>query len=180
MTNPRQRRKIRNPNSKVSRKAKVVKGTFTVDPTLQKHWDRSKTLEQNFRRVGLSNRINGDIGKRTTQRKMEDWNWKRREMVVGGELEGFDSEEEIFQELESIFCKESAEPTQAVLDLETKAQELASKVVSQERTLSEYERSYISNLTSKYGNDYSRMFMDIKLNIRQLTANQLQRLAEKL
>ncbi|PJF16949.1 hypothetical protein PSACC_03227 [Paramicrosporidium saccamoebae] len=180
MTNPRQRRKTRNPNSKVSRKPKVVKETYTVDPTLQRHWDKSKTLEQNFRRVGLSNRINGDIGKRATQRKMEDWNWKRREMVVGGELKGFDSEEEIFQELEGIFRKESAEPTQAVLDLETKAQELALKVVPHERILSEYERSYISNLTSKYGSNYDRMFMDIKLNVRQLTANQLQRMAEKL
>jgi hypothetical protein len=176
----RQRRKTKNPHSKVKRKNKVVKQTYIVDPTLQKYWDKDKTLEQNFHRAGLSSCVNGDIGKRSTQKKMEEWNWKRREMVVNGELEGFDSEEEIFQELESIFSKKENEPTAAVAALETKAQELNARVVPHERILTENERSYISKLIAKHSDNYDKMFMDIKLNFLQLTAHKLQKLAERL
>lgn len=180
MATVRQRRKTKNPNTKVRQRNRIVKETVILEPTLERHWDRSKTLEQNFRTVGLANRINKDISKRMTQKRLQEWNWKRREMVKKGELEGYDSEEEIFTELEGIFAKgEVTHQTDVVTELEEKANETASKSVPRIRQLSEYEQAYITRLVTKYGDDYDRMFMDIKLNERQLTANQLRKLAEK-
>jgi nucleolar protein 16 len=180
MVSVRRRRANKNPNSKVSRRSRVVKKAVIVEPTLENHWNRSRTLEQNFNTVGLVNHVNDDIGKRTTSVKLQDWNWKRRELVKNGQLDGFDSDEEIFKELGSIFQHQPTETKEAALEFEKKAMEMAARIVKQEKVLTEHERDYIQKLVNKWGDDYDRMFMDIKLNVRQLTANQLEKMAQKL
>lgn len=176
----RQRKRTKNPNSRVSRRPRVVRQSVALEPTLKRHWDRNQPLEQNYRRLGLGNKINQDIGMPTTQRKIQDWNWKRAELVRKGKLEeAFDSEDEIFHELGEIFNAQEGPSTEAVKELEETARTRAAGLRKKEKPLSEFELEYIKRLAAKHGNDYGRMFMDIKLNSRQLTTHQLQKLAAK-
>ena len=64
MPRPRVRRKIKNPSSKVSRKQKnPYKVSFAgAHPLIQKHWDKTKTLKQNYEKLGLCPQLNGYSG----------------------------------------------------------------------------------------------------------------------
>ncbi|CAJ0904612.1 20456_t:CDS:2 [Entrophospora sp. SA101] len=69
MARPRQRRKIKNPSLKLSRKTSnkhfkkiVVHG----DPIIASNWNKKETLRQNYKRIGLLtslNRVAGGIEK---------------------------------------------------------------------------------------------------------------------
>lgn len=186
MTSVRRRRAVKNPGKRVRRKvadkAKPSQKTLVIDSHLAPHWDRSKTLEENYRQTGLSNHLNGDIGKRITQKRLSEWNQKRIELVEQGKIGGFDSEDEIYQELETVFAKEEVD-TEGKAISQIEKQVAAAMPVPEPpkpKPLSEYELAYITRLVAKHGNNYDRMFMDIKLNDRQLTAYQLEKLAARL
>lgn len=188
MVTVRRRRKVKNPDTKISRRVRVAKKPIIIEPMLKRHWDPSATMDQNYRKVGLAKCLNDDIKKKETQERLQDWNYKRRELVVKGELEAFDSEEEIFKELDSIFVRENSDeqhqpPKEAILELEELAKESSNQKANRRRDgrpLSEDDKSYMERLVKKYNDNYDRMFMDIKLNSRQLTPQQLKRLAGKL
>ncbi|CAJ0837139.1 2999_t:CDS:2, partial [Entrophospora sp. SA101] len=69
MARPRQRRKIKNPSLKLSRKTSnkhfkkiVVHG----DPIIASNWNKKETLRQNYKRIGLLtslNRVAGELKK---------------------------------------------------------------------------------------------------------------------
>ena len=64
MVRPSQRKKVKNPHSKVSRRSKNRYNiSFAgVHPLVKAHWDKSLTLRQNYERMGLLSALNGKAG----------------------------------------------------------------------------------------------------------------------
>ncbi len=193
MTNPRQRRKNKRSNEKVSQKSKPIKRECLVlDKTLLPFWDPKKTLQQNFDAAGLANHLNGDIQKRSTQRRLEAWHEKRAAAAVANPTAAFDSEDEIFGELESIFGRSSAGAAVpdaaaranngAVAALDEAAREQTEKALARPpRSLSPEDAAYIRALIDRHGEGaYRKMLMDVRLNYNQLSEGQLERLAKRL
>lgn len=181
MTRPCRRRKVKNPGNKVSRRNRVVKHTATKEKVLQPHWDPKSTVEQNFKQLGLVRHVNHDITKPETFRRLKDWNWKRSQMVLEGEVSEYDTDDDVIQELDTVFGPRSMEGETSVVvkELEEIAKtNMAASKVKKERPLSEYESTYIKRLIEKYGDDFDKMFMDIKLNVQQMTSSQLRKLAD--
>lgn len=204
MVRPCKRRKIRNPAGKVSRRGQrnISKKTVVFDPTVSRFWDPKKTIQQNFAAVGLASRVNGDLCVKSTQAKLAEWQSERLESLVkkGEEWVGKDAEEialkrpmlderEIFDRLEELFHEGSdgdaleddlgeSDIKEIVLkELEERSKLTAAK---EPERLSEFEQQYISKLVAKHGNNFKAMFMDHRLNSRQLTARELEKMASKL
>ena len=47
------------------------------------------------------------------------------------------------------------------------------------KKMSEYDQNYILKLMNTYGTDYRKMFRDLKLNYKQLSEHQLEKMVEK-
>lgn len=47
------------------------------------------------------------------------------------------------------------------------------------KKMSEYDQTYILALTNTYGTDYKKMFRDLKLNYKQCSEHQLEKMVEK-
>lgn len=198
MVRPCKRRKVRTPSAKVSRKAsaaRVKKRTMAYDPTVSQYWDPSKTVTQNFERVGLVARVNSDLAGKGVEKKIEAWQGKRMETVMAKVDNGVDNPmeimeaDEMFEQMETLFQasedgeshdeddKEEAEDEikrKVVEELERRAQQTSSKSTPK---LSEQQQSYMKRLINKHGNDYKKMAMDIKLNPMQHTPRQLEKMA---
>lgn len=186
MTTVRRRRKVSNPSSRVTRRSRVAKQSVVCEGALKPYWKPLETVERNFSQVGLASRLNNDLRHSKIQRDARDWNWKRAEAVREGRCgEFYDSEDEVIQELNSLFAKEpnATAETGFVAELERTAVKAAETIMERKKLgkpLTEHEQEYIEALVAKHGDDFCRMFMDIKLNYRQLTASQLRKLAASL
>lgn len=175
MTRPCQRRKVKRPGSKISRKSSIRKPALG-DSTIERHWDVHGTLQENYARLGLADQLNKSIGLRSTRDRLEEWNHRRAEGVRtdDGLLEDFESDP-IFEELEGMFAEGDGITRPAVIE-EWNArnpQPIA-------KTCSEYQREYIGKLVVKHGQDFEAMCRDTKLNRQLLSAGQLRKLATKI
>lgn len=183
MASARQRRRTKNPLSKVRQPTKPVRNRpCVVDVVLKPHWDQSDTVASNYKKTGLARHLNNDISRRETQRRLHAWNCKRAEMGNSA----FDSEEEIFAELESIFVRDVKDIGPGAQALENAAAEAQAKreelrPAGWTKPLSEDEQIYMQRLIEKHGKDnYEAMFKDIKTNFNQLSIRQLMKLGERL
>ena len=61
MANPRQKKKLRSSLNKVRRKPKSKK-QLLANSIIAANWDKSETLAQNYRRLGLTRRLNKNTG----------------------------------------------------------------------------------------------------------------------
>jgi nucleolar protein 16 len=189
----------------VSRKAsaaRVKKRTMAYDPTVSQYWDPSKTVTQNFERVGLVARVNSDLAGKGVEKRIEAWQGKRMKTVMAKVENGVDNPmeimeaDEMFEQMETLFQDSgdgaSHDDNDAVEDEEEEEVGIKRKVVEElERRakqtsskstpkLSEQQQSYMKRLTSKHGNDYKKMAMDIKLNPMQYTPRQLEKMASQM
>lgn len=206
MTRPCKRRKVKNPSGKISRHAtkNVVKRTVVYDKTVSRFWDNQKTIHQNFAAVGLVSRVNADLTSAKVGEKLGKWQAERvdklietgeKNMVEEAEL-GVEArfmqpmldEQDVFGKLQQLFerddCEEDHEEDEEgpLKDLVHRELEERSKQVPPKSApkLSEYERQYIQDLTTKYGSDFKKMFLDHKLNSRQYTVRELEKMAARL
>lgn len=69
MANPRQKKKARSSISKVRRKPKSKK-QLLGNSIIASNWDKSETLAQNYKRLGLTRRLNKNTG--GTEKKVSD------------------------------------------------------------------------------------------------------------
>ncbi len=184
MTSVRRRRKVKNPRERVSRRNRVGPREVALDESMKPHWNRAKSVGQNFARTGLLDKVNADLHGGKIQRSLREWDWRRLQAAREGKLaEFYDSEDEMVQELEAIFAQDRA-PVESdlVRDLEAKAQRASEEAATKgpkKKPLTEDEQQYIAALVQKHGDDLQRMFMDIKLNYMQLTVIQLRKLLER-
>ncbi len=198
MTRPCKRRKVKNPSGKVSRRLhkSVVKKTIIHDCTVGRFWDMQKTIEQNFATVGLVSRVNDDLCKSEVRKRLENWQNERfQKLVETGEanmkaveelgeqaifMRPMLNEEEVFSKLEDLFQQQSVENEIKQIvhsELEERCKQVEAR---KSQGLSEFEWSYIERLVQKYGDNYKKMSLDHKINSRQLTARQLELMAEQL
>lgn len=199
MANPRQRRTAKS-GMKVSRKSRTVNTRRIVinEPTIQAAWDSTKTVQENFKSIGLANKLNSDIGSSKMRRKVLAWDAQREKVLEEiSEIKGKASEkaekeglldmtpldlgeEAIFGQLNEIF--ESSESTDSstavVLELELKSAAAAALVKKAVKKLSEEDTGYIEALIEKHGDNTVAMARDIKLNYNQHTPKKLENLLE--
>ncbi|XP_031573512.1 nucleolar protein 16-like [Actinia tenebrosa] len=135
MTGVRARRSRRNKKVNTTKPAKKrrnkQKKTLKIaNKTIQKHWDESKTLKQNFKDLGLACDVNKSLPLVKKKNKSEN-----------EEVEKMDTEN----------------PTQVVQELEMQASNSEDKT---ERRIAPGEARFIWNLIQKYGNDFKAMARD--------------------
>lgn len=198
MANPRQRRAAKS-GIKVSRKARTVNTRRIVinEPTIQAAWDSTKTVHENFKSIGLVNKLNTDIGSSKMRNNVLAWSAKREKVLEGvAEIKGKAAEkaeregvldmtpldlgeEAIFGELNSIFESSESNQSSVVQALENKASTTAASQPKKSlKKLSEDDVEYIEALISKYGDNFLAMARDIKLNYNQHTPKKLENMIE--
>lgn len=197
MANPRQRRKAKS-GLKVSRKSRSVnlRRIIINEPTIQAAWDSTKTVQENFKSIGLANRLNDDIGSAQMRRKVLAWDAKREKIleataeIKGKAAEQADKEgvldmtpldlgeEEIFGQLNTIFESTESSSSSVVQTLESKAAAAAAQTKKSVKKLNEDDTEYIEALIQKYGNNTIAMARDIKLNYNQHTPKKLENMIE--
>lgn len=197
MANPRQRRKAKS-GLKVSRKSRSVnlRNIVISEPTIQAAWDSTKTVQENFKNIGLASKLNNDIGSSQMRHKVTAWNAKREKVLEGiVEIKGKAAEvaekdgvldmtpldlgeEEIFGQLNTIFESTSSEST-VVQALELKAAAAAAQAKKSVKKLGEDDVEYIKALIIKYGKENTlAMARDLKLNYNQHTPKKLENMIE--
>ena len=204
MANPRQRRAAKS-GVKVARKARSVNLRRIVinEPTIQAAWDSTKTVQENFKTIGLASKLNGDIGSSQMRRKVSKWSGEReralevicevREVAKGkAEREGVLDmtpldlgEEAIFGQLNAIYDKNDTDtpisPTSVVKELQSKSTAAllsSSKSKKSFKRLSEDDVEYIEALIKKYDESFVLMARDLKLNYNQHTPGKLENMME--
>jgi nucleolar protein 16 len=163
-------------------------------PANTQNRDKSQTLSQNYKRLGLSSRLNASSWcapessaftptavPKVVPKQLQPGEAKiiRDESGAVIRIEHAPSAEEALDTDEwSGFADDSneqAEPTDVVRQLEA----LAASGVKTERTQSEREREWIERLVAKYGRDYKKMARDRKLNPFQQTEGDIHRRVAK-
>lgn len=197
MANPRQRRKAKS-GLKVSRKARSVNLRRIVinEPTIQAAWDSKKTVQENFKTIGLANKLNGDIGSSQMRRNVLAWNSDREKILEEiSEIKAKAAEkaaqegvldmtpldlgeEAIFGQLNSIFESAESKESAIVKELESKSLSAASNAKKSAKKLSEDDIEYIEALLEKHGKNTAAMARDIKLNYNQHTPKKLENMIE--
>lgn len=198
MANPRQRRTAKS-GMKVKRKSRTVNTRRIVinEPTIQAAWDSTKTVQENFKSIGLANKLNSDIGSSQMRRKVLAWDAQREKVLEEiSEIKGKASEkaekeglldmtpldlgeEAIFGQLNEIFeSSDSTDSTAVVQELESKSAAAAAQVKKAVKKLNEEDTEYIEALIKKHGSNTTAMARDIKLNYNQHTPKKLENLLE--
>lgn len=197
MANPRQRRKAKS-GLKVSRKARSVNLRRIVinEPTIQAAWDSTKTVQENFKSIGLANKLNNDIGSSQMRRNILSWNSNREKVLEDiSEIKAKAAEkaaqegvldmtpldlgeEAIFGQLNSIFESTETNECPVVKALESKSLAATENSKKAVKKLGEDDIEYIQALISKHGKNTVAMARDIKLNYNQHTPKKLENMIE--
>jgi nucleolar protein 16 len=197
MANPRQRRKAKS-GLKVSRKARSVNLRRIVinEPTIQAAWDSTKTVQENFKTIGLVNKLNNDIGSSQMRRNVLAWNSNREKVLEDiSEIKAQAAEkaanegvldmtpldlgeEAIFGQLNTIFESTESTESSVVKALESKSSSAAVNTRKAVKKLGQDDTEYIEALMKKHGKNTTAMARDIKLNYNQHTPNKLENMIE--
>lgn len=219
-----QKKKNRSGISKVRRKPKSKKRILS-NHIIAANWDKDQTLAQNYRRLGLTSKLNKNTGGverkagdevqqsdplsiegrrkkaleevEVTEAKIErdpktgailrvvDDGRRAKPNPLNDPLNEFDSDseeddaEEVDQHGGESFtaAPRSAKPrTEVVGFLEEEASRPAAKY---QRKQPEGEQDFIEKLVRKYGDDYTAMSRDVKINYMQRSPSDLKRRVKK-
>ncbi|KAI9296470.1 hypothetical protein K502DRAFT_340963 [Neoconidiobolus thromboides FSU 785] len=195
MVNPRQRRKLKNPVQK--RKAKKTNRKTAVPgiALVQQHWDKSKSIQENYSNLGLMQRLNkpkGGISSQITEDSTKPFDLSNCESMdnatlsryIGPEFGVIERDEEgnivniTIADKEDYIDKplpKAPAKTEFMKELES----LASQEVTAAKFIGELDRKMCVQLINKYGDDFKAMSRDHKINMNQLTPKQIKRLIEK-
>lgn len=200
MANPRQRRSAKS-GMKTSRKPRSVNLRRIVinEPTIQAAWDSTKTVQENYKKIGLSNKLNVDVGSAQMRRKVLAWDCIReKELEKVSEIKSAAAEkaeregvvdmtpldlgeEAIFGQLNAIFesTTEASEVSSVVQELEDRVSVASTQVKKKNKKLSEEDIEYVEMLIQKHGSSNTlTLARDIKLNYNQHTPKKLENMIE--
>ncbi|RCK67534.1 Nucleolar protein 16 [Candida viswanathii] len=211
MVSVRKRKMARSSVKKSTRRTKDKQRDINIcsNPIIAANWDKSLTLKQNYKRLGLRAKLGtsagGDEQKVVSlseiQAKREKKNKNSKSAPSIDEIENLDDPSQIPEgEARLIRDPETNEVIKVIYgtmkvdgkdDDEEEGAENPSVVqqleeyakqhskVKKERHLSDRESEWLKSLYEKYGDDYDRMKWDKKLNVYQQTAGELKRKINK-
>jgi len=133
---------------------------------LKGHWDRKKTLKQNYANLGLALDPN-ELKKKIFQKPEVE------EMVNDEIVEEENAEEPIMEEEDEDITEVAAADSRPVDELEKSVARRSANLKPRKTFLSEAEVATIRKLFKKHGKNFQAMARDIKINRHQLTASQL-------
>lgn len=202
MTSVRKRKMARSSVRKNTRRVKDKKRDINIhsNPIIAKNWDKSLTLQQNYKRLGLASKLGVRAGGQ--EQKVETLTERRarkakeaEEQVTIGDIENSEDPSKIPEgEARLIRDPETNEVSKIIygtmkVDNSAKADEIERPEVIQQleeyaekyskikhdRVQSDREQDWAKSLYEKYGDDYEKMKWDKKLNINQQSAGDLKR-----
>ncbi|KAI9767816.1 MAG: Nucleolar protein 16 [Geoglossum simile] len=187
-----QKKKNRSSNPKVRRKPKSKRVNVLGNPIVAANWDQSLTLAQNYKRLGLTAKINrsaGGVEKNVSGASNHSANnltvptTKKQTKLLPGEARIERAPDgtvlrvthvaPIVPDIGAASDEDMADEmtddgqapsTEVVRQLEERAKRGVAKAP---RTQSAREREWVEQLVAKYGDDYRNMFWDRKLNPMQ-------------
>ncbi|EMR11590.1 hypothetical protein PNEG_00034 [Pneumocystis murina B123] len=192
MTNPRQhkkRKKIKlKKRKKTSNKSSSV--SICLGPILSEKWKKEKTLEQNYRELGIVLKQNKE---KESPRKAEESNGffsnkknllklKPNEAQILRDDQGniikviYEKQYDFDDELNEIAMENTKAKTQVIEELKNKIK----NNIKFNRRPSQNEINFLNRLIELYGDNVDAMAKDIKLNPMQQTAADLRRRISKL
>ncbi|KAI5950578.1 NOP16 [Candida margitis] len=204
MVSVRKRKMARSSVKKNTRRTKDKQRNINVysNPIIAQNWDKSLTLQQNYKRLGLRAKLGHMAG--GTERKVETLTEIRDKkknkdngdaVVTIDEIEHTDDsskipegEARIIRDPETDEVLKVIYGTMKVDEDESEDDKADNSVIKQleeyaeqhskvkkERHPSERESEWLKSLYEKYGDDYEKMKWDKKLNIYQQPAGDLKR-----
>ncbi|KAJ1667748.1 Nucleolar protein 16 [Coemansia sp. RSA 1813] len=204
MVRPVARKKLRNPKLKTSRKRanKARTKKFQGHPLLRDKWDKSLTVSENYRNLGLVSRLNGISG--GIVKNVIPAHQVKETKGENGDLENA-TEEELKKSIPQgygiierdddgnvvniIMPDEPQNPLDSDYEVEqVPAQKEGARILEEyanmpheqkERWMSVGERRILQSFIDAHGADYNAMFWDKELNKQQLTKRQIQKKIEK-
>ncbi|KAJ2552788.1 Nucleolar protein 16 [Coemansia sp. RSA 1933] len=201
MVRPIARKKLRNPKLKVSRKRanKARTKNFQGHPLLRDKWDKSLTVSENYRNLGLVSRLNGISGgivknvipahqEKESNDDAEDGGSEedlKRSIPKGY---GIIERDEDGNVINIIMPDEPQNPLDSDYEVEQEpAKKDGARILEEyanmaherkERWISVGERRILQSFVDAHGSDYNAMFWDKNLNKQQLTKRQIQKKVE--
>lgn len=173
-------------------KDKQAKINIHSNPIIAANWDKSLTLQQNYKRLGLRSKLGNMAGGQEQDvvkaRDRQDEaqvsvsdieNTTDPAKIPEGEARLIRDPEtnEVTQVIYGTMKVKEEKKTPAVSSVVQQLEESARKnaLVKKERKQSEQESQWLQKLYEKYGDDYEKMKWDKKLNVYQQSAGDLRR-----
>lgn len=206
MTSVRKRKMARSSIRKNTRRVKDKKKDVNIhsNPIIAANWDKSLTLQQNYKRLGLASKLShiagGQEQKVETLTQIRERKAKEDEFSIKpADIENIDDPNSIPEgEARLVRDPETNEITKILygamkVPARNKSDEIEKpEVIKQleeygekyskikhDRVQSEREQDWIKALYEKHGDDYEKMKWDKKLNINQQSAGDLKRRIQK-
>ncbi|KAI8072639.1 ribosome biogenesis protein Nop16 [Gongronella butleri] len=202
MVTPSKRRTQRSGRKNTRRTGEKSKRiSFQNNPYIKQNWDKKQTLLQNYRRLGLSTRLNGkaaggveklyadeasnevDSEPKELKELTEDEIEKVKRTLAPGEgLIQRDDEGNVIRII--VGEKQSHNdildapiiPVEAQTDFVRELEAQAANVPEKAKEhVSSSESAWLDKLIAKHGDDYQAMFWDKELNINQFTVAKLKK-----
>jgi nucleolar protein 16 len=180
----RRRKHNRSSISKNTRRIKTKHKKLTINnDIIAQHWDKSLTLVQNYKKLGLRSKlgsaaggsekiITNNLSDREGEQEIKSMSMATKVVKEGRIIRDENGNVRIeYDEEESASTGENVEQSEAVKALE----EHARTGITKPRVQSEREQDWVQVLVDKYGDDYEAMFWDKKLNIYQQSIGELKR-----
>lgn len=165
------------------------------NPIIEANWDKSLTLQQNYKKLGLRSKLGNLAGgqeqKVETLTEIRARNASEPTSASIDDIENTEDPTKIPEgearlvrndkgEVERVIygtmkvVKAEPKKKSAVVEL---LQEYGSKYakIKKERVASDRENEWLKNLYEKHGDDYDKMMWDRKLNVNQQSAGDLRR-----
>ncbi|RLV87246.1 Nucleolar protein 16 [Meyerozyma sp. JA9] len=194
MVSVRKRKMARSSVRKNTRRLKDRQAKINIhsNPIIAANWDKSLTLQQNYKRLGLRAKLGTMAGGQErpvikASEKQEEHHVPVSEIenttdpskIPEGEARLIRDPEtnEVTQVIYGTMKAKSTEDTPEVSTVVKQLEETAKKnaKIKKERKPSEQESQWLQQLYEKYGDDYEKMKWDKKLNVYQQSAGDLRR-----
>lgn len=166
----------RKANPVVSRKQPKSTRPSFKSQKIQKNWNYSKTLNENYKDLGLKVSLNQDIKSRSFSKQIHQWTMLNPKEALDADISI--SQEQIYQQLGSILDQQQPTPLPSQDKSSIVAEFEMENASATKPTHPKNTPAFVTALVEKYGTDFKRMAMDTQLNRRQLSQGQLKRLLQ--
>ncbi|CAI5759051.1 unnamed protein product [Candida verbasci] len=191
MVSVRKRKMARSSIKKNTRRVKDKQRNINIhsNPIIAANWDKSLTLQQNYKKLGLTAKLGKSPGGKEQSLSKKRNN---KEHITIDQIDDTDDPEKIPEGEAKIIRDEEGNVIKVIYGTmkqkeEESEEEVDNSVVKQleeyaeknskikkERHQSDRESEFLKNLYEKYGDDYDKMKWD-KLNVYQQSAGELKR-----